>query len=118
MCAVIEANDELHLHGDAAAHTLDDADDVGIFPARRHEIDQAHRATRGFDFGFKNQRVAAITTLCVVILSLGHNLQWPFFASPSNEAKHAPESKRGKQSQSTQPSRLTSAPVCVSLRNA
>jgi len=33
-------------------------------------------------------------------------------------ATEAPESKRGKQSQSTHPSRLTSAPVCVSLKNA
>src|SRR5215469_6511431 len=47
--------------------------------------------------------------------SFGKKRQCPFSLSPSNDAKHAGESNLGKQSQSTQPSRLTSAPVWVSL---
>jgi hypothetical protein len=39
-------------------------------------------------------------------------------SSPSSAAKHAPESKRGRQSQSIEPSRLTSAAVWVSAMTA
>ena len=49
---VIKANDQLHFHGDAAAHAFDNPNDVGIFAAWRHEIDQAHRAAGRLDFGF------------------------------------------------------------------
>ena len=44
-----------------------------------------------------------------MIRSRGVSVQAPFSFPPNNAAKQAPESKRGKQSQSTQPSRLTSA---------
>src|SRR2546430_4191476 len=37
--------------------------------------------------------------------SAGKNRQCPFSFSPRSDAKHAGESNRGKQSQSTQPSR-------------
>ena len=37
--AVIEPNDELHLHHYLTANSFHDADEVGIFAARRHEID-------------------------------------------------------------------------------
>ena len=44
--AVIEPNDQLHPDRHLAREALDDADKVGIRPARRHEIDEAHRAFR------------------------------------------------------------------------
>ena len=40
--------------------------------------------------------------------------QRPWGSSPSSAAKQAPESKRGRQSQSIEPSRPTSAAVCRS----
>jgi hypothetical protein len=41
--------------------------------------------------------------------AIGSISQRPCFDSPSNAAKHAGESKRGRQSQSIEPSRPTSA---------
>ena len=61
--SVIEADDQLHFHPDFAVHALNDADDVGICAARRHEIDQADRAGGGFDFRFEDERVAPIAAL-------------------------------------------------------
>ena len=51
------------------------------------------------------------TALCMTIAAMQTGQRIGF-----DDAKQAGESNRGKQSQSTQPSRLTSAPVCVSLR--
>jgi hypothetical protein len=48
----------------------------------------------------------------------GRRLHIPFSSSPTSAAKHAPESNRGKHSQSMQPSRLTSAAVRVSPMSA
>src|SRR5436309_9899193 len=59
--AVIEADDELHLHRHFAAQAFDDADDVRILAARRHKIDQANGATLGFNFRFENQRLSPVT---------------------------------------------------------
>ena len=58
---VIEADDQFHLHRYFPAHAFDDADDVRILPSRRHEIDQAHRATFRFQFCFQNERLVTIT---------------------------------------------------------
>ncbi len=52
--AVIEADDQFHLHRDFAAQSFNDADDVGILAARRHEIDQANGAAPGFNVRFEN----------------------------------------------------------------
>ena len=57
---IIEADDQFHLHRDFAAQPFDDADNVRILPSRRHEIDQANGAALGFNFRFKNQRLAPI----------------------------------------------------------
>ena len=37
-----------------AAQSFDDANEIGILAARRHEIDQAHRTADGLNFGFEN----------------------------------------------------------------
>ena len=47
----------------------------------------------------------------LVAAAFGSTTQRPFSSSPRSAAKHAPESKRGKQSQSIEPSRLTRAAV-------
>ena len=57
---VIEADDQLHLHPHFAAQPFDDADDIRVLATRRHEIDQANSAALGFNFRFKNQRLAPI----------------------------------------------------------
>jgi hypothetical protein len=46
--------------------------------------------------------------------SAGASNQRPFWALPSRAAKHAPESKRGQQSQSIDPAREMSAAVSQS----
>jgi hypothetical protein len=58
---VIEADDQFHLHGHFAAQTFDDADDVWILAARRHEIDQTHRAIGRFQFCFQDKCFATVT---------------------------------------------------------
>src|SRR5206468_8922770 len=58
--AVIEADDQLHLHRHFAAHAFDDADDVRILAARRHKIDQANGPALGFNFCFENERLSPV----------------------------------------------------------
>ena len=62
---VIEADDEFHLHRDFAAHAFDDADDVRIFAARRHEIDQAHRAAFCGDLRLEDECIATVVATCL-----------------------------------------------------
>ena len=61
--AIIKADDQLHPNRDLAFKTFNDADDVGIGPARRHEIDIANGAVVSLDFGFENERVAPIAAV-------------------------------------------------------
>src|SRR6202022_2104406 len=58
--SVLKTNDQFHLHRHFAAQTFDDANDVGVLATRRHEIDQADCAALGFNFGFDDERVAAV----------------------------------------------------------
>src|SRR5437762_11533167 len=69
--AVIETDDQFHLHPYVPAEALDDPDDVRIFPTRRHEIDQANGAHRRFHFRFENQSVTAITAASRCDFSVG-----------------------------------------------
>ncbi len=48
----------------------------------------------------------------------GASVHVPFSSSPTSAAKHAAESKRGRHSQSIEPSRDTSAAVLVSPMSA
>lgn len=56
--------------------------------------------------------------LPVAALSTGAIRHRPWSAVPSNAAKQAPESNRGRHNQSIDPSRLTNATVCVSPMTA
>ena len=67
---VIKANDQLHLHRHFAAQTFDDSNDVGILSARRHEIDQAHRAAFRFNFCLQDERLVSISSSCLLDLLL------------------------------------------------
>ena len=58
--AIAEADREIHRHRHRAAHTLDDAHDVGAAVAERHEVDQAHGAVGDVHLGFEHERVAAV----------------------------------------------------------
>ena len=93
---------------------FDDAHDVRRLAARRHEVEHAHRALVGLPDRLEHERVVQIPALVVVPPSTGAISQRPFSGVPSSAAKQAPESKRGKQSQSIEPPRSTSAAVCRS----
>jgi hypothetical protein len=67
---VIEPNDQLHPDRHLPRQPLDDPHDIGIRPARRHEIDIAHCAFAGVKVGFEDQRVAAISALALRDFSL------------------------------------------------
>ena len=113
--AVVEPDHQLEPHRHAAGQALDDPHDVGRVSARRHEVDHAHRALVGL--------VARTPASACRDGSAGHVARTASRArgasgrcpaAPSSAAKHAPESNRGKQHQSIDPSRLTSAAVCRS----
>src|SRR5512138_3489441 len=61
--AVVEAQDELHFHGDAPAPADDRAHEVRLRAANRHEIDQRDRARIGFPFGLEDERIGTVTPL-------------------------------------------------------
>src|SRR5688572_14502223 len=58
--AVVEADDELHLHRDLAANSLDDTNHVRLAAARRHEVDHAGYPASCFEIRFEYQGVSAI----------------------------------------------------------
>ena len=45
--AVVEAQREVHLHRDLAAHALDHADQIGVVRAQRHEVGHARQRRSG-----------------------------------------------------------------------
>ena len=112
--AVVEAEHELHPHLDTSTDSLDDPHEVGLRLARRHEVDEPDGAVVGLELGLEDERVAPVRRRVERNSPAGWIVQWPFSASPSSAAKSAPESKRGRHSQSTEPSRLTSAADCRS----
>jgi hypothetical protein len=58
--AEVEAQRQLHAHGDLAADAFDDAEDVGVGSASGHEVDEADGAFGGLEGGFEDQGVGAI----------------------------------------------------------
>ena len=58
--AVVEADHELRTHRDTAVQPFDDPHDVGRRPARRHEVDRAHRAFGGRVDGLEDECVVAV----------------------------------------------------------
>src|ERR1700736_2051281 len=68
--AIVEPYDQVHFQIDLTAQSLDDSNDVGIFSAGRHEIDQPHGSTGRFNFRFQNQRITAISPFYLLDLFL------------------------------------------------
>jgi hypothetical protein len=60
--AVFETHDELCVHRDGAAYTPHNPHEVRYSITVRHEVDHAGSACFSFKTGFKNQRIAAITS--------------------------------------------------------
>ncbi len=58
--AVVEADDELHAHRNAAAQALDDPDDMRRLVSDRQEVRDAGGAFGGFPLGLEDQRFVAI----------------------------------------------------------
>ena len=75
-------------------------------------------AVVGLELGLEDQRVVAVAPRDLRGRSAGAISQRPCSGVPSRAAKQAPESKRGKQSQSIEPSRPTSAAVSQSPMRA
>ena len=61
--AVVEAHHQLGVHGDLAAATDDQANQIRTPPFQRHKIDERHRPVLGLVLGFQNQRPVAVTPL-------------------------------------------------------
>ena len=74
------------------------------------------RASLGLEDRLQDQRVVCGSGASSASrpASAGASSQRPCSGVPSSAAKQAPESKRGKQHQSIEPSRPTSAAVCRS----
>ncbi len=117
--AVIEPDDQLHLHSHAAAQTLDDPNDVRIFPARRHEVDQPHRALGRFDFRLEDQGVPSITAARRGDFSFRKKSPSPIFsvAQERGEAGARVKARKAKPIHATvaadQRARLRIAQECV-----
>ena len=54
--AVVEADDELHLHLDRALDPVHEADQVGVRRAQGHEVGDARDARVGLPLGLEHQR--------------------------------------------------------------
>src|SRR5208337_3280255 len=71
--AVAEAHDELHAHGDLSLKALNEAHEFGRSVPASHEIDHAHCSGFGPEYGFQNERVAAIAPRDPEVLSRGRD---------------------------------------------
>ena len=109
--SVVESYDQFHSDGNGAAQAFDDSDNVGVRPTRRHKIDVTHDPLIRIELGFEDKGVVTISAFPLRDPGTRSKRPAPILLPPNNAAKHAPESNRGKQSQSTQPSRLISAPL-------
>ncbi len=86
---------------------------------RRHEVDDAHGALVGLERRSRGPACRRGSGADGSRASpAGASSQRPCSSSPSSAAKQAGESNRGRQSQSIDPSRPTSAAVCGSPMSA
>ena len=117
--AVVEAEGELHADGNFAARAANDADDVRVLAARRHEVGEADLAGCGGEGGLEDEGAGAIAAL-----DRGDFVAGPEAASSrcqqcrAGRRSRLPEAKLGQQSQSMEPWRLTSAAVSRSPMTA
>jgi hypothetical protein len=64
--AEVEAQDQLHAHGDAPAQAARDAHHVGRLVADRHRVHHLEHAPVGVEVGLQYERVVAVAALDVV----------------------------------------------------
>ena len=108
---VAEADDEVHAHGDLAADGFDHPDDLGVVLADGHAVDHPGDAVGGLELGLEDERVAAVAAPDLVVIGGRRDAPVAVSSLPSNWAKQASESNRGRHSQSIDPLRPTSATV-------
>ena len=109
--AEIEADAEFRTHRDLAAQAGDAAQHVAGAIAPGHEIRHDDGAAGSLESRFQDQGAIAVAAVRLVLLypvAISHR---PCDSFPSSAAKHAALSKRGRQSQSIEPSRPTRAAV-------
>ena len=83
----------------------------GSVAARRHEVGDANDAVGAVEVELVDERAVAVAAFGVLHLALRSEQPATVPLVPEQAAKHACESKRGKQSQSIEPLRPTSAAV-------
>ena len=110
----MESDDQLHPHRDLTPNAFDEAGEIGLDLTRRHAIDQADDAARLGELGFEHERGEAVSARHAENPDVGAMIQRPCSGVPKSDAKQAAESKCGRHSQSIDPSRPTSAAVCMS----
>ena len=113
--AVVEAQDELHAHGHASLEAADDAHDVGRLVADRHEVDDLQHAAGGVEVRLEHERAVAVAPLRARDLARRARAASGRASRRRAARRSRPGSRSaGRQSQSIEPSRPTSAAVCVS----
>jgi len=112
--AVVEAQDQLHLHLHLAPPTLDQPNEVRGPSAGRHAVGDDDHAGVGFEGGLQHLGLGQVAAVTLRLSPAGAIFQRPLQGSPSRAAKQAPESKLGQHSQSMEPSRPTRAAVSQS----
>jgi hypothetical protein len=75
--AEVEAQDELHPHGDAALQAAHDAHDVGRLVADRHRVDDLQHAAVGVEVGLEHERSLAVAPLGLADVSGGREQPAP-----------------------------------------
>ena len=109
--AVAEAHDELHPHCDLALKPPDEANQIRGPVPPRHEIGETYGAMFSAKHRLKNERVAQVSARDADVTRLRRYQPSPVLGFAKQRAKHALLSKRGRPSQSIEPSRPTSARV-------
>ena len=111
-----EAQHQLHVEGHATFDAAHDAHQVDLLlvVGQRHEVDQHRLGTLGLEAGLEDRGAGEVASRDAAGASSdcrGAISHRPFSGVPSSAAKQAGESKRGRQSQSIEPSRPTKAAV-------
>ena len=106
----VKAQRQLHPHGDPSAQAFDDAEDVGMRPAGRHEVDQPYGALGRLEGRFEDQGVGAVAARGTNASPGGCDLPIAVFftAQATRQSTHRRRSRASRASQSSR-SRLTRA---------
>ncbi len=112
--AIIEAHDEIGIELDAPALPDHQAHEVAGTVARRHEVDQGRDAVGRLERGLENERIRPIAAGYACIGIPGGDVPAPVLDGAEQSREAGPGVETGKQSQSIEPVRDTSATVSQS----